>query len=617
MKGNKKLLIIILLVALLFTFLASTLMNISEIKVISKKRNSDITADEEEIKYQPATIFKYDTNTFNSLTYSLEDENHYNQGIYFNDGKNTVINGMVINNKGYNLWTKRSEGIENSNMPYPNIAAENLDANGNIVFNYPQAGIFDESTNNGKEVYTNVGIPFTNLGNGTYRMDSNVEDINFPDGIAQSNVNMVRNLNKNTYYRNSKEWQGFFPFNSVDGENAIYHFGLKTDINFYMTRDGLTQGENKEDIIFEFSGDDDLWVYIDGKLVIDLGGIHDPISAEINFATKEVNTYLGLKAEGASINKTENLTDILGKDLSENVTEKHTLSIFYLERGQGGSNCTIQYNMPQVITTSNLTVHHYLENTEESIAPDEEYEVAIGESYSTEPVSDDKYELVYTPENAEGIADTAEVIVTYYYKVRSFDIITSVDGTGGTISGAGETPYEEVEYGENSTKPIVITPDEGYVVDTITVNGNSIDFKPNDDKTVTLDSFENMTEDKYIVVKFAENNGKITVNYVDKETGLILDSETITGSYGDKYTTSPKKIKGYELIEEELPNNAEGKIGTENITITYYYRQLEDSTVADDDIPFTGETGMIIAGIAIITILIIGILFYRKDKDID
>lgn len=57
MKGNKKLLIIILLVALLFTFLASTLMNISEIKVISKKRNSDITADEEEIKYQPATIF--------------------------------------------------------------------------------------------------------------------------------------------------------------------------------------------------------------------------------------------------------------------------------------------------------------------------------------------------------------------------------------------------------------------------------------------------------------------------------------------------------------------------------------------------------------------------------
>ena len=82
---------------------------------------------------------------------------------------------------------------------------------------------------------------------------------------------------------------GFFPFNAgTEGEAPKYHFGMNFNTTFNMTQNGKTN--TGEDIIFEFTGDDDIWIYIDGKLVIDLGGIHDPISASINFASDTITT---------------------------------------------------------------------------------------------------------------------------------------------------------------------------------------------------------------------------------------------------------------------------------------------------------------------------------------
>lgn len=391
---NKKIIAILLILIILIV----NLMYEFDISITSLKCNSESIVDRDEdsqrqIKYQKATIFKYNTEEFNELTKNLEEGT---QGIYFNKGElTTEIKGEKIDNAEYNIWTKDSESILNKDKPYEGIVKSELDENNNIQFNYPEAGIFNLSTTEGKEIYTDVGLPFEYLGNDRYMMDSDIEDIHFEGGIPQSNVNMITNIPKNSYIGlDDNEYQGFFPFNSSSGEDAIYHFGIRSDINFFMTSDGKTQGPNSEDIVFEFSGDDDLWIFIDGKLVIDLGGIHDPISAEINFATKKVNVYLGLKSDGAQISKQSNLNEILGGDLGNDVNINHTLSIFYLERGAGGSNCKIEYNLPEEV------------------------------------------------------------------KTKKFNIFTSVDGAGGTISGQDENPYEVVAYGENSVKPIIIIPKE-------------------------------------------------------------------------------------------------------------------------------------------------------------
>lgn len=103
---------------------------------------------------------------------------------------------------------------------------------------------------------------------------------------------------------------------------------MQVKVNFYMTEDG-TLPATGEDIVFEFSGDDDIWVYIDKKMVLDLGGIHDAISGTINFKTGEITYYKGLKSDNVPILKQENLYAILGEEWGNDNEEKHELEIFF------------------------------------------------------------------------------------------------------------------------------------------------------------------------------------------------------------------------------------------------------------------------------------------------
>ncbi len=140
---------------------------------------------------------------------------------------------------------------------------------------------------------------------------------------------------------------GFFPFNSFneDGkwgtaseynantylidENKInYHFGLSMNLDFKMPE------TSKSDIIFKFTGDDDVWVFVDGKLVLDLGGIHEAITGTINLSK---DTY----SIGSKVYK---LSSVLNSDFASGT--KHNIKMFYLERGGTLSNCSIQFNIP-------------------------------------------------------------------------------------------------------------------------------------------------------------------------------------------------------------------------------------------------------------------------------
>lgn len=166
---------------------------------------------------------------------------------------------------------------------------------------------------------------------------------------------------------------GFFPFDNSDSTNNAnkYGFGTEFDIDFYMSETGtLTAADNtQKDITFNFSGDDDVWVYVDGVLVLDLGGAHKVSSGSINFSKMQV-IYKAAVDSSDNINNrtaepktndkyatdekyvtTVDLAKIFKANGAEfnnkNSSKKHTLQMFYMERGSFDSNCSISFNLPQ------------------------------------------------------------------------------------------------------------------------------------------------------------------------------------------------------------------------------------------------------------------------------
>lgn len=133
----------------------------------------------------------------------------------------------------------------------------------------------------------------------------------------------------------------FAPFG--DGsENDKYSFGMKLGAGFYMPKDGQV---NNQDMVFDFTGDDDVWVFIDDVLVLDLGGIHQALRGSINFASRKI-TYYTNSFHGQPAGTIDQAFVNAGKTWDPTEYKTHHLSFFYLERGDGGSNCKIKFNLP-------------------------------------------------------------------------------------------------------------------------------------------------------------------------------------------------------------------------------------------------------------------------------
>lgn len=92
--------------------------------------------------------------------------------------------------------------------------------------------------------------------------------------------------------------------------------------------------------------------------------------------------------------------------------------------------------------------------------------------------------------------------------MERYNITTSVNGVGGTITGQNDELVETVKYGEDSTKEIVVIPNKGYEILSIIVNGEKISFTPDENGAVTLEKFTNVTEDINIIAEFSNNTSK-------------------------------------------------------------------------------------------------------------
>lgn len=159
---------------------------------------------------------------------------------------------------------------------------------------------------------------------------------------------------------------GYYPFNQSqpgDMSNITNCFGTRFDIDYAMPNaDGVVNGEEMQ---FNFTGDDDMWVYIDGHLVLDLGGSHAMASGSINLATMKVKYETGYynatydnvaDKNSASCDYTKTGEFAIGNDVKkilQDTTRTHKMTIFYMERGLFDSNLSFNFFLPQ---TNSLTV---------------------------------------------------------------------------------------------------------------------------------------------------------------------------------------------------------------------------------------------------------------------
>ena len=189
-----------------------------------------------------------------------------------------------------------------------------------------------------------------------------------------------------------------------------YYFGMYVEADFIQPSNGkLTKGS---DMVYEFNGDDDLWVYVDGVLMLDIGGIHDAHSGSINFATgaitydsvsgttiKEQFQTAGVFPDGSPWDDSKVSEFFNGNTLKDFTS--HNFKMFYMERGAGASNLKMKFNL-EVVPQGTVAVEKQLTNTDKQKYSDVEFgfQVYAQEVKSTDLTSkvetyyDNKYVLL-------------------------------------------------------------------------------------------------------------------------------------------------------------------------------------------------------------------------------
>lgn len=246
------------------------------------------------------------------------------------------------------------------------------DGSGNMpLFDYDKLKNNTDVASVASNVYEGLNFPFnesTFNGITTYSYDSFTDKNRVIDVDGDFKVDTYSNATVG-----NDKGVGFFPFDKTTATNNAnkYGFGTEFDIDFYMSETGtLTAADGtQKDITFNFSGDDDVWVYVDGVLVLDLGGAHKVSSGSINFSDMKV-IYKAAVDSSDNINSrtavpktddkyatdekyvtTVDLAKIFKANGAEfnnkNSSKKHTLQMFYMERGSFDSNCSVSFNLPQ------------------------------------------------------------------------------------------------------------------------------------------------------------------------------------------------------------------------------------------------------------------------------
>ena len=331
--------------------------------------------------YNDATDFKNIAGTMNLFGYpnSKDDSNLYQKFFYENNS----------------MWGKDGVGLSNGNNATQGLVANQL-SNNDLQLKTNNgtalAPFFDKDFLNGNnskntvlgKVYENVTFPFVKKAMHSSSIESkgtlDYWYFNSADQEA-TNKNLQLKYDATDEYflqSNNEEVKGsttngatangnYFPLNSSKQSGKAsqlnYGFGQKFDLKFRLTSDGkVLDSDNSEvPIEFNFSGDDDVWVFIDGQLVLDIGGDHGVVTGRIDFANKKATVSSAKNSSSGGISN-EEVEKGFPEDLNteDYFTKEHTLTMFYMERGLWESNMQITFNFPQENT---LTVEKEVDTT--------------------------------------------------------------------------------------------------------------------------------------------------------------------------------------------------------------------------------------------------------------
>lgn len=266
---------------------------------------------------------------------TVEQQNGISIGLHDYD-RNSINNNHALhfmsggNEAGYNRYVQDGRGAYAGIVKplltndYPTMA------DGNKSLDYLFGGASDNAVTN----YTPDGGLLTPDGQGNYSFDAASKYAKYDHNSNRFELtNQTQSGNRDPL---------FTPFGN-DSDDNRYSFGMNLGADFYMPKDGKVNNQN---MVFDFTGDDDVWVFIDDVLVLDLGGIHQALGGSIDFAADKIK-YDKVQSHGDTPAAT--ITEAFrkaGKKWDSKAYTTHHLSFFYLERGDGGSNCKISFNLP-------------------------------------------------------------------------------------------------------------------------------------------------------------------------------------------------------------------------------------------------------------------------------
>lgn len=547
------------------------------------------------------------------------------------------------------------------------------------------------------EVYENVKFPFTKKEN-LFKDDPGVDYWYFDSKdttlylkqdsgqnsdseyfLQKSTNNRGSSVNVDASSNSKQDQYGYFPFNetATGGKASTYNygFGTKLQMDFTLTDNGMVKTDNTDsngnpiftNIKFFFSGDDDVWVFIDGKLALDVGGAHGKVSGLLEFGetTEEGKTKNSVTAYVSRVKKGGTATDgdidekgAVVKKVNYNGEEinfyakntdfkpldkgqKHTLTMYYMERGMWESNMAVAFNFPdnnelqvqkQVVLKNvdpefqkcftdkkifNFTIQnqatHYGEKEAAKPNPSDTKVVDLTENGgntfkpATEPTESNKgdyiFELATNPEQGSGpdTGQNTEQVLHWY--ARYMD----------TQSAAREkrrgilTLNKPINIKDNMrflTFQVYVSQEDGGELSL-----NNLYLELLDEKNVqkgslgttgingaTYGSVEVVTG-KWVTVKLDLHKMKEQDNFSGSVTTIRVGDNYNRNIYFRNFTFTPKAVpstmSGFTTDQKEIPDYGSAKTGQLQNAINAQYTSTKDSDtqLVDDDGRFVLEDG--------------------------
>ena len=520
---------------------------------------------------QPGTIATADTSgvlQINMFDYGPEnelDKETYNNSNPYSGGINSG-HTLKFFSYGKNVGTGINDFSGSGNGPITGIVADQLPENNPypVVASNPTESLdylFGGTSNSNVTPHTGLNYLFTKDENGYYHYNSDqnyaylngsnfeVYSKTFPEEGADEQyfgVGFFPFNPYNEYYNciHGKDgFSGWSPHSGGTDKNGHYnhHFGMSLAGNFIMPPDGQYNGN---DVTFEFSGDDDLWVFVDGVLIMDIGGIHNPVSGEINFTTGEVTVH-----GAAQENFKEKYKRITGKDWDDSDFSNHDFRVFYMERGGMYSNLEVTFNLPLTPETQTNNFQFDKVSTEEEDLKLSGAEFAL---FTDQPCTQ-PFTLASVPVTASsddnGVVSFKNVPYgTYYMKETAYpqgyqakdpeEIFTVVvDANGGAItSSSGGTVTQVTNQPKNTD----------VEVEKVWVNGSA-----------PAGAQVEVVLGRYKLIEDPNAPGTATLVIKDSYTGLPSGSAyhvtyTITGPDGYSQTITRSYTESSKNIEESV-----------------------------------------------------------------